>query len=50
MGPGSGLGTHRWAVRRGSAWLHAFTRLRTRHEGRTDIHLGLLQPACAMVR
>jgi hypothetical protein len=32
-----------------SAWLHAFRRLRTRYERRADIHLGLLQLACALI-
>jgi hypothetical protein len=32
------------------AWLHAFKRLRTRYEHRADIHLGLLQLACALIR
>jgi len=46
---GSGLGRHRWVIERGFAWLHAFKRLRTRHEHRADIHLGLLQLACALI-
>jgi transposase len=46
---GSGLGKHRWVVERGFAWLHAFKRLRTRYERRGDIHLGLLQLACALI-
>jgi transposase len=46
---GSGLGRHRWVVERGFAWLHAFKRLRTRYERRGDIHLGLLQLACALI-
>ena len=46
---GSGLGTKRWVVERGFAWLHAFKRLRTRYEHRADIHLGLLQLACALI-
>jgi transposase len=46
---GSGLGKHRWVVERGFAWLHAFKRLRTRWEHRADIHLGLLQLACALI-
>jgi len=36
-------------VERGFAWLHAFKRLRTRYERRADIHLGLLQLACALI-
>ena len=46
---GSGLGKQRWVVERGFAWLHAFKRLRTRYERRGDIHLGLLQLACALI-
>ena len=46
---GSGLGRHRWVVERGFAWLHSFKRLRTRYERRADIHLGLLQLACALI-
>ena len=46
---GSGLGRQRWVVERGFAWLHAFKRLRTRYEHRGDIHLGLLQLACALI-
>jgi transposase len=49
VGHGSGLGKHRWVVERGFAWLHAFKRLRTRWEYRADIHLGLLQLACALI-
>jgi transposase len=36
-------------VERGFAWLHAFKQLRTRYERRADIHLGLLQLACALI-
>jgi hypothetical protein len=36
-------------VERDFAWLHAFKRLRTRYEYRSDIHIGLLQPACALI-
>jgi transposase len=46
---GSGLGTHRWVVERGFAWLHQFKRLRTRYERRADIHLALLRLACAII-
>jgi transposase len=46
---GSGPGRHRWVVERGFACLHAFKRLRTRYERRADIHLGLLQLACALI-
>jgi transposase len=43
------LGRHRWVVERGFAWLHAFKRLRTGYEHRADIHLSLLQSACALI-
>jgi transposase len=46
---GSGLGKQRWVVERSFAWLHAFKRLRTRYERRADLHLGLLQLACALI-
>jgi hypothetical protein len=46
---GSGLGRQRWVVERSFAWLYAFKRLRTRYEHRADIHLGLLQLACALI-
>jgi transposase len=46
---GSGLGKVRWVVERGFAWPHAYKRLRTRYERRADIHLGLLQLACALI-
>jgi transposase len=45
---GSGLGRTRWVVERTFAWLHQFKRLRTRSEIRADVHLGLLQLACAI--
>ncbi len=45
----SGLGKQRWVVERGFAWLRVFTRLRTRCERRADIHLGLMQLACALI-
>jgi hypothetical protein len=31
------------------ARLQAFKRLRTRHERRADVHLGLLHLACALI-
>jgi transposase len=43
------LGKVRWVVERGFAWLHGFKRLRTRYERRADIHLALLQLACALI-
>lgn len=46
---GSGLGTKRWVIERAFAWLHACKRLRTRYERRADLHLGLLQLACALI-
>ena len=46
---GSGLGQVRWVVERAFAWLHGFKRLRTRYERRADLHLGLLQLACALI-
>jgi transposase len=46
---GSSQGRQRWVVERGFAWLHAFKRLRIRYERPTDIHLGLLQLACALI-
>ncbi|MEV0087395.1 IS5 family transposase [Saccharopolyspora sp. NPDC050642] len=46
---GSGLGSVRWVVERAFAWLHQFKRLRTRHERRADIHLGLLQLGCVLI-
>ncbi len=47
MAHGSGLGRQRYVVERSFAWLYALKRLRTRCERRADIHLGLLQLACA---
>ena len=46
---GSGLGRTRWVVERTFAWLHQFKRLRIRYEVRADLHLGLLQLACALI-
>jgi transposase len=46
---GSGLGTRRWVVERGFAWLHQFKRPRTRYERRADLHLGLMHLACAII-
>lgn len=46
---GSGLGKVRWVVERAFAWLHQFKRLRIRYERRADVHLGLLQLACALI-
>ncbi|MFI0960648.1 IS5 family transposase [Streptomyces sp. NPDC021080] len=47
---GSGLGKVRWVVERAFAWLHQFKRLRTRYERRADLHQGLLEPACSLIR
>ncbi len=46
---GSGLSRQRWMVERCFAWLHVFKRLRIRYERLGDIHLGLLQLACALI-
>ena len=46
---GSGLGRTRRVVERTFAWLHQFKRLRIRYEVRADLHLGLLQLACALI-
>ncbi|NAZ85201.1 IS5 family transposase [Kineococcus sp. T90] len=46
---GSGLGRTRWVVERTFVWLHQFKRLRIRYEVRADLHLGLLQLACALI-
>ena len=43
------LGRTRWVVERSFAWLHPFKRLRIRYEVRPDLHLGLLQLACALI-
>ena len=44
-----GSGQLRWVVERSFARLHAFERLRIRYERRADVHLGLLQLACALI-
>lgn len=46
---GSRLGKQRWVVERAFAWRHTVKRLRTRYEHRADLHLGLLQLACALI-
>ena len=46
---GSGPGRTRCVVERSFAWLHQFKRLRIRYEVRADLHLGLLQLACALI-
>lgn len=46
---GSGLGARRWVVERTFAWLHQFKRLRIRYGVRADLHLVLLQLACALI-
>ena len=46
---GSGLGHVRWVVEQTFVWLHQFKRLRIRYEVRADLHLGLLQSACALI-
>lgn len=47
---GSGPGKTRWVVERSLAWLHQFKRLRIRYEIRADLHPGLLQLACSIIR
>jgi transposase len=46
---GSGLGTKRWVVERGFAWLHNFRRLRTRYERLAENHLAFMQLGCAVI-
>jgi len=46
---GSGLGVVRYVVERTFAWLHQYKRLRTRYERRADLHLALMQLACALI-
>lgn len=46
---GSGLGIVRYVVERTFAWLHQYKRLRTRYERRADLHLALMQLACALI-
>jgi len=46
---GSGLGRQRWVVERSFARLHVFRQLPIRYERRADIHLWLLQLACALI-
>jgi len=45
---GNGLGRLRRVVERTLAWLHAFNRLRTRYERRSDSHEALLGLACSI--
>jgi transposase len=40
---GSGLGSERWVVERGFAWLHNFRRLRTRYERLAELHQAFLR-------
>ena len=44
-----GLGTERWVVEGTFAWLHNFSRLRTRYERRAELHLAFMQLGCAVV-
>ncbi|KOV73616.1 transposase [Streptomyces sp. NRRL WC-3723] len=39
-----------WVGERAFAWLHQFKRLRVRYEWRADLHVGLLQLACSIIR
>jgi len=48
-GHGSRLGTKRWVIERGFAWLHALKRLRTRYERRADINQAFLSPASSNI-
>ena len=43
------LGRHRWVVERTLAWVFQFRRPATRYERRDDIHLALLDLACALI-
>jgi hypothetical protein len=43
------LGRYRWVVKRSLAWLLGFRRLGIRSERRSDLLLGLLHLACALV-
>jgi transposase len=46
---GSGLSAVRHVVERTFARLHQDKRLRTRYERRADLHLALMQLACALI-
>jgi len=43
------LGRHRYVAERSLAWLVGYRRLQVRHEQRSDILLGFLQLACALI-
>ena len=47
--PSQRLGRHRYVVERSLAWLVGYRRLQVRYERRTDIVLGFVQLACALV-
>ena len=46
---GSGLGRHRWVVKRTFSWLHNRRRLLIRTDRRDDIHEGFLALACCLI-
>ena len=46
---GSGLGTLRWFVERGVAWLHGFGRLRRRLDRLAQVHEAFLRLDCALI-
>ena len=39
----------RWKVERTHSWLNNFRRLKVRYERRSDLHLALVQFACALI-
>jgi hypothetical protein len=43
------LGRHRYVVERSLAWLVGYRRLQVRYERRSDLVLGFLQLACALL-
>jgi IS5 family transposase len=47
--PRDKLGRHRYVVERSLAWLVGYRRLQVRYERRTDILLGFVQLACALI-
>jgi transposase len=46
---GSGLGKHRWVVKRTLSWLHQNRRLRVRYEKRADIHEAFMTLGCVLI-
>jgi IS5 family transposase len=43
------LGRHRYVVERSLAWLLGYRRLQVRYERRSDVLLGLVHLACALI-